>query len=134
MSFLHHRRGARRCIRKARAGRRRGHAGEIDVVLDDEGYAVQGQLLRRPAFERGDIGHDLVTGQAGNPHMMRIVFRGLLEQRFHDGRRREFPGAIAVAESRNQKAVWWRHARNHNGAARDLHAPIRGGDLGDVRR
>jgi hypothetical protein len=70
---LHDKGMARRRVGKFGAAGGGGHAGQVDVVLDGEGNAVERQRGRIAAFERAGIAEDGLVGQAVDPHGVGIV-------------------------------------------------------------
>jgi hypothetical protein len=75
----------RRGIGEGRAAGRRRHAGDIDIVLDREGYAEQRQPLEdamiggRGRVERAGARPELSFARPGNPDCRIIQFRDSVE-------------------------------------------------------
>ena len=102
---LHYRCTGRRDVGKLRAGRRGGMAGEVDVVLDREGHAIQGEAGRSPALKlcrtlKQDFARQLV-----DPDVVAAACRDPCQDRLHHLSRARKALAQARAEAEKVETV-----------------------------
>ncbi len=82
--------------RRAAGGGRQ--AGEVDVVLDREGNAVERQARRIPAFQVSCVDAEGARVEPADPDVVRIRVRHAGEQVFHEFERRELAGLVQAAQ------------------------------------
>ncbi len=90
-----------RCIRKPRTARRGRHAGQVDIVLDDKGNSVQGQVIDGTRLQGPHVAHDLIAGQTSDPDTSLLCKIGAIHQLRHDLGRRKSVRKIAAAQVGN---------------------------------
>lgn len=96
-------------VGKIRAGRGRRNTGEVDVILDREGDAVEGERFIGLGWQLVQVGLDLCIIQYRDPdRVVRSVFYSLAD-RFHDLCWGEVTRCVSSQELIDRKFLW-----NHN--------------------